>query len=116
MSESVAKTDDKKVLREVVGVFFEADSLEQAIARLKSAGFGVDQIGLLAHSEAVSSKLGHLYDEVGNDSANESSQEFRFVEKRGSKPTVNAFLGGLGVIATAAASGVIVASAAMVGG
>lgn len=116
MSTTIAETDDKKVLREVIGVFFEADSLEQAIVRLKSAGFGVDQIGLLAHSEAVSSKLGHLYDEVASDADTGESPEFRFVGKRNSKPAVNAFLGGLGIIATAAASGGIVASAAIIGG
>lgn len=114
MSSVAAKHDENTRLHEVVGVFFEADSLEKAIEQLREAGFNNDRLGLLAHSDAVSGKLDHLYEKVGDTPG--TSAEHRFVEKRSSKSSANAFLGGLGTIASAAASGAIVASAAIVGG
>jgi hypothetical protein len=116
MSDTTQATQDKAVLREVVGVFFDGDSLEKAIDQLKASGYTDNCLGLMAHSSTVSEKLGHLYDQVDWDSDSDSTPETRFVEKQSAKSSANAFLGGLGIIASAAASGAVVASAAIVAG
>lgn len=116
MNSAAKASSDSEVFREVVGIFFDSEYLQQAIERLKDAGFSSSQLGLLAHSEAVSSKLGHLYDQVAEDPEGCDSPECKFVEKRPAKTSANAFLGGLGLVASAAASGAIVASAAILAG
>lgn len=116
MSNTTQSPNDEAVLREVVGVFFESDSLEKAIAELKSEGFAQNRLGLMAHSNSITDKLSHLYKEVDWDPQSKSAPEFRFVEKQSANTSANTFMGGLGVIASAAASGVIVASAALAGG
>lgn len=116
MSNKSQVQQQEDVLREVVGVFFEGSSLEEALTELKNSGFDKNRIGLMAHSATVVDKLAHLYEEVQWDQDSKSAPEFKFVEKSSAKSSANAFLGGLGVIASAAVSGVVVASAAIVGG
>lgn len=107
---------NSELLRETVGAFSEAENLEAAITRLKSAGLQSSQLGLMAHSGSVSEKLSHLYDEVAWDGDCEKCPEVLFVERDSAKTAVNAFLGGLGAVASAAAGGAIVASAAITTG
>lgn len=116
MSNKSQVKQQEDVLREVVGVFFEGSSLEEALTELKNSGFDQNRLGLMAHSATVADKLAHLYEEVQWDQDSTSAPEFKFVEKSSAKSSTNAFLGGLGVIASAAVSGVVVASAAIVGG
>ncbi|WP_036281838.1 hypothetical protein [Methylocystis sp. ATCC 49242] len=51
-------------MREVVGVFTDADTLQAAIDELMSSGFDRAEISLLAGEKAVDEKLGHKYKKV----------------------------------------------------
>ena len=59
-----AELNERKILREVVGVFFEGNRLEKAINTLKEAGYGMDRLGVLSHNNADGKKLSQLYGEV----------------------------------------------------
>jgi hypothetical protein len=48
-------------VREAVGVFDNADSLQAAIDELMSSGFDRAELSLLASEDAVETKLGHIY-------------------------------------------------------
>ncbi|WP_363351795.1 hypothetical protein [Methylocystis echinoides] len=58
-------TDEERAkVREVVGVFTNADTLQEAIDELMSSGFDRAEISLLASEETVDQKLGHKYKKV----------------------------------------------------
>lgn len=56
-------SDDRQVreVREAVGVFANAEQLQDAIDELMSSGFDRAEISLLASERAVEEKLGHKY-------------------------------------------------------
>lgn len=116
MQSSAQYNTNKQLLREIVGTFSKAETLETAINKLKSAGLQESQLGLMANASDVTTKLSHLYDQVAWDESCDPCPEVQFVERDSAKSSVNAFLGGLGAIATAAAGGAIVASAAITAG
>ncbi|MBI1985945.1 MAG: hypothetical protein HYS64_04570, partial [Rhodospirillales bacterium] len=57
-------TPATETVREAVGVFHDAESLEDAIEELMVAGFDRAEISLLAGEKAVVEKLGHRYKKV----------------------------------------------------
>ncbi len=52
-------------VREAVGVFDSADTLQAAIDELLSSGFDRAELSLLASEDAVKAKLGHMYRKAG---------------------------------------------------
>jgi len=104
------------VHRNVVGVFIEGSSLAQAIDQLKECGFEKKDLGLLAQGTAITDKLHELYQEVSWDPDSDEQPEHQFIEKQSAKSSASAFLGGLGIVASAAVSGAVVASAAVLAG
>jgi hypothetical protein len=56
--------DEKLQVREVVGVFADAGSLQDAIDELMTSGFDHSEISLLASEDTVVEKLGHKYKKV----------------------------------------------------
>lgn len=116
MTATSSTQDREEVYRNVVGVFVEGSSLEQAIAQLKKCGFEKKDLGLLAQGTAITDKLHDLYEEVSWDPDSEEQPEYQFIEKQSAKSSASAFLGGLGVVASAAVSGALVASAAVIAG
>ena len=54
----------QKVMREVVAVFDDADTLDKAVYALETRGFDRAAFSLLASEEAVVQKLGHRYRRV----------------------------------------------------
>ena len=56
--------DQKTSKIEAVAVFHDVTSLDDAVEALKSAGFGKDDVSLLAGEAAVEEKLGHRYERV----------------------------------------------------
>jgi hypothetical protein len=60
----MATNDEKQRVREVVGVFTDPESLQDAIDDLMTSGFDRAEISLLASEEAVVEKLGHKYKKV----------------------------------------------------
>ena len=101
-------------IREAVGVFFDAESVEGCVNNLKSNGFSNEHIGLLANQHTVQAKLTHLYEEVNKHGANEP--DVAFVGKESTENSTSAFLGSLSFIGAATVGSGMVASAALLGG
>ncbi len=59
-----ADKDSAAQVREVVGVFGDAATLQEAIDELLASGFDQSEISLLASEQAVVEKLGHKYEKV----------------------------------------------------
>jgi hypothetical protein len=116
MTATSSTPDKEAVYRNVVGVFIEGSSIEEAIAQLKQCGFEKKDLGLMAQGTAITDKLHDLYEEVAWDPDSDEQPEYRFIEKQSVKSSASAFLGGLGVVASAAVSGAVVASAAVIAG
>src|SRR5918995_1111712 len=54
----------KTAVTEAVAVFHDVSDLDAAVGELRAAGFGHDDISLLATEQAVNRKLGHRYERV----------------------------------------------------
>lgn len=103
-------------LREAVGVFDSAESLEDAIEDLQSAGFDRAEISLLAGEHAVEKKLGHAYRRVQEleDEASVPRTTFVSTESRGDAE--GGLIGGLMYVGALLAAGGIVASGGTLAG
>lgn len=106
----------KSTIREAIGVFFDTEKLEAAIADLKAAGFHSDEIGLLAGEHTVKQNLGHLYEEVNRDEDDADAPNKAFVAKQAVGDTAHALFGTLYIVGSAVAGGAVVASAGILGG
>lgn len=114
--DSYSKEQQAFGVREVVGIFFDADSVINAANDLKKAGFSEHNIGLLAAKESVRERLGHLYDEVGEGSEGDKDEpKTAFVRKESDDPHTHAFIGSLSFVGAAALGGTLVASTALLG-
>lgn len=51
-------------VREVVGVFRDAETLESAVDELENAGFNQTSISIMADSESVAEKLNHRFEPI----------------------------------------------------
>lgn len=112
----MTETTATNTIREAVGIFFDLDQLEGAVANLKSAGFSADKIGLLAGEYTVRENLGHLYETVNRQENRPNSPNKAFVAKQSVGDTVHAVFGTLYIVGTAVAGGFVVASAGILGG
>jgi hypothetical protein len=103
-------------LREAVGVFDTAESLEDAIDELQSSGFDRAEISLLASERTVEEKLGHAYRPVEQleDEARVPRTAFVSTESRGDAE--GGLIGGLMYVGAVLAAGGIVASGGTLAG
>jgi microcompartment protein CcmK/EutM len=97
-------------VREVVGVFGSAETLQEAIDELMSSGFDRAEISLLASEEAVDEKLGHKYKKVTEleDDGNVPRTHYVSLESIGAAE--GAVIGALVYVGAAAAISAIFAS------
>lgn len=110
------KSPETAPLREAIGVFFDAKTLEKAIVDLKAAGFNSKELGILASEFSVREKLGHLYTETNKDEGDPSAPNVAFVAKNSIGDIPRAFLGTLYLFGAAVTGGAVVASAGILGG
>ncbi|MEX0618329.1 MAG: hypothetical protein WDZ76_04045 [Pseudohongiellaceae bacterium] len=108
------KDEHKEKVREAVGIFFDADTLERTIGDLKAAGFKTEEIGLLAGKDTVKEQLGHVYQEV--DQTGPDAPHMAFVARESVNNTTHAYLGSTYFIGAVAAGGAAVATAGILGG
>lgn len=112
----MSRNDEKRKVREAVGTFFDGRHLHEAVDELRSAGFGYDDLGLLAGQYTVRTKLGDFYNEINESADSSDGPATAFVADESVGDTVHAFLGTLFFVGTTAASGAVVASAAVLAG
>jgi hypothetical protein len=103
-------------IREAVGVFDTAESLEDAIEELQSSGFDRAELSLLASEHAVEEKLGHAYNRVEEleDETRVPRTAFVSTESRGDAE--GGLIGGLMYVGAVLAAGGIVASGGTLAG
>jgi len=107
---------DRKTTREAVGIFMDAEHLNNAIGELLAAGFERDELGLLASEHAVQQKLGDVYTRIAEIQDSPHASETAFVKNESVEDTVHGLTGGLYFVGGTAAMGAVVASSAIWGG
>jgi len=112
----MSSSDRNSSIREAVGIFFDAQKLEEAVADLKASGFHSDELGLLAGEFTVKENLGHIYTDINKDSGSPDSPNVAFVAKETVDDTAHALFGTLYMFGTAVVGGAVVASAGILGG
>lgn len=112
----MARKKPAQHVREAVGIFFDTQSLHEAVDELEASGFERRQLGLLAGKYTVKEKLGDFYNEINESADSEEGPQTAFVADKSIGDTVHAWFGTLFFAGTTIASGAIVASAAVLGG
>lgn len=97
-------------VREAVGVFDNANTLEAAIDELESSGFDRADISLLAGVEAVEAKLGHRYEKAKDVEDNPSVPTAAYVSRDAIADAEGALTGSLIYLGAVPLVGAIVAS------
>lgn len=95
---------------EAVGVFTDADSLEDAVDELLSSGFNQAELGLLASEHAVEEKLGHAYKKVEELEDNFSVPRTAYISRESRADAEGWLIGGLLYVGAMTAIGSVVAS------
>ncbi len=104
-----------KTIREAVGVFDDAPSLEAAIDELQSSGFGRAEISLLADDATIFAKLGHLYDRVQEFEDDPDVPRTAYVSKESLGDAEGGIIGALTYLPAITAAGVVVAAGGPMG-
>lgn len=99
-----------ETIREAVGYFKSADSLQDAIDDLMSSGFDRAQLSLLASEEAVQEKLGHRYRRVRELEDEPNAPRVAYVSDESVGAAEGALIGTPLYVAALVAGGAIVAS------
>ena len=97
-------------IREAVGVFGDADNMQQAIDDLLSSGFDRAELSLLASESTVDEKLGHKYKKVAEIEDDAAVPRIRYVSHEAISEGEYVFTGGLVMLGALGAVGIIVAS------
>lgn len=103
-------------IREAVGVFGDADAMQQAIEDILSSGFKHDDVSLLASEETVDKKLGHKYRKVAEIEDDAAVPRIRYLSQEAVSEGEYVFTGGLVFLGALSAAGIIVASGGALAG
>lgn len=102
-------------VREAVGLFHDERSLEAAADDLMAAGFDRADLSLLAASETVERRLGHLYDKVTELEDDPRAAHLAFIDSDSRTEAQGVLVGGLAYVGAVAAAGAVVASGGAIG-
>ncbi len=108
----MAMTDNTEAgqVREVVGVFSDAASLQDAIDELLTSGFDQAELSLLAGEDAVVEKLGHKYEKVEDIEDDASVPRAAYVSRESIGAAEGILMSSLLYIGTFAAASAVLAS------
>lgn len=101
---------ETNTVREAVGVFHDADSMQAAIDELQSNGFSRADLSLMAGDETVREKLGHIYERVEEAEDDPAAPRTVYVAPESRGDAEGGLIGGLMYVGALAAAGAIVAS------
>jgi hypothetical protein len=102
------------VVTEAVAVFEDVADLDAAVGELKQAGFGKDDISLLATEEAVAKKLGHRYERVEELEDDPKAPREAYKTRASVGDSEGIIVGSLTYLPAVVAAGTVVASAGVV--
>jgi hypothetical protein len=103
-------------VREAVGVFSEAQQLTSAIDALERSGFERSQFGILAAESTVTKELGELYRRTSAVHDPKKEPAIAFVSRDSIGEAGESMKGSLYFVGMSGVAGLIVASAAVLGG
>lgn len=103
-------TSATKVIREAVGIFEDAKTLQAAVDELESAGFDRAEVSLLAGEETVTEKLGHKYRKAEELEDDPKVPRAAFVSTESIGDAEGGLIGTLLYVGALAAAGAVVAS------
>lgn len=106
----MSPTQAQEMLSEAVGVFDDANSLQDAIDEILSSGFNRAEISLLASEHAVEEKLGHAYEKVEQLEDDLSIPRTAYISPETTGDAAGGLIGGLFYVGAMAAIGSVVAS------
>jgi hypothetical protein len=104
----------KAVVSEAVAVFHDVSDLDAAVGELRAAGFGQDDISLLASEDAVESKLGHRYERVEELEDDPEAPRVAYRTRTSLGESEDRLIGSLTYLPAVVAAGTVVASAGVV--
>jgi len=99
-------------VREAVGVFDDAEKLQEAIDELMSSGFDRAELSLLASEAAVEAKLGHMYRKANEVEDDADVPRAAYVSTESVGDAEGAVIGGLMYVG----AGVLMGPVAFAGG
>ncbi|WP_339872565.1 hypothetical protein [uncultured Brevundimonas sp.] len=102
--------DSPDTVREAVGVFASADTLQAAIDDLLTSGFDRAELSLLAGEDTVVAKLGHHYRKVAELEDDPTAARVCYVSPESIGGAEGALIGGLLYAGAVAATGAILVS------
>lgn len=108
--------DGQESVREAVAVFDDAESMENAVDEILSAGFDRAEVSLLSSEAAVEQKLGHAYERVEEAEDDPAMPRTIFIPRTTIAEAQGAVTGGLFFIGAVATIGGIVASGGTLAG
>lgn len=97
-------------IREAVGYFDTADTLQAAIDELMSSGFDRAELSLLASEQAVEEKLGHIYRKVTELEDDPRAARTFYVSDESVGAGEGALIGAPLYVAAGVAGGLVIAS------
>lgn len=109
-------TESAGTVREAVGMFTTADTLQEAIDDLMSSGFDRAELSLLAAEQTVEEKLGHKYKKVAELEDSTIAPRCCYVSTESIGEAEGGLIGGLLYVGAVAAAGAIVASGGTLAG
>ncbi len=109
-------THDKATVREAIGIFHNAESLNEAITDLLASGFKTEELGLLASEHVVERSLGNLYARTNENPDSPQGPAIVFVGRESIGDTSRTIGGSLFFVGTSGVMGAVVASSAVFGG
>ena len=111
MKGAVMTTDTQNAtVREAVGVFADAESLQAAIDDLLSSGFDRAALSLLAAESTVEKKLGHKYQRIPALEDDPGVPRCAYISTESLGDAEGGLIGGLMYVGAVATAGAVVAS------
>lgn len=106
----MTERQDNKLVREAVGVFDDAETLQAAVDELESHGFDRAELSLLAGEKTVEEKLGHIYQRTTELEDDPDAPRASFVNAESLGAAEGGLIGGFLYAMGVAAAGSVVAS------
>ncbi len=106
----MSEASNTQTVREAVGIFHDADTMQKAIDTLLSNGFAPGEVSLLAGEDAVREKLGHMYRRVEATEDDPEIPRQAYIPPETLGDAEGAVVGGLLYVGAVAAAGAVVAS------
>ena len=101
---------EANVIREAVGVFDSANTLQEAIDDLLSSGFNRAELSLLAAEKTVEEKLGHKYQKIAELEDDPIVPRCCYISTESIGGAEGGLIGGLMYVGATAAAGAVVVS------